>query len=231
MCKLSQNKEIVKQPKAVILVFLKPFFCLVLFPLMFNALKADEVEMKRVLFLGDSITAGYGLNTEASYPSLIESKFNAHGLKFQVVNAGVSGDTTAGGLRRIDWLLQNKVHVLVIALGANDGLRGVPVSETRRNLKGIVHKARDTYPEIKIVLAGMKMPKNMGKLYIDEYEKMFYEIAKEEDLSIIPFLLQGVATMPQYNLTDGIHPNAEGQRIVAENVWKVIKPILLEGQP
>jgi len=183
-------------------------------------------EPKRIVILGDSIAAGYGLDPDESYPALLQKKVEAAKLPYLVVNAGLSGDTTAGGLRRIDWILKQPIDILVIELGGNDGLRGIPVSETRTNLQGIIDRTRQKYPAAKIVIAGMKMPANMGETYTADFENVFPEIAKKNNLPLIPFLLQNVAAKPELNQPDRIHPTAEGQKIVAQNVWAVIERFL-----
>lgn len=179
-----------------------------------------------VLFLGDSITAGYGLDLAQAYPALIQKKIDAEGWRFRTVNAGQSGDTSAGGLGRLDWLLKNRVAVLVLELGGNDGLRGLPVETTRQNLQRIIDRTREKYPDAKIVIAGMKVPPNMGRAYGDQFAAMFAELAKHNRAALIPFVLEGVGGERELNLADGIHPNAKGHAIVAENVWKVLEPVL-----
>jgi acyl-CoA thioesterase-1 len=179
-----------------------------------------------VLFLGDSITAGYGIELSQAYPALVQQRINQEGLNFKVVNAGQSGDTSAGGLARMDWLLKNKVDVLVLELGGNDGLRGLPVEVIRKNLQAIIDRARKQYPQIKIVVAGMKMPPNMGGQYSREFEAMFTALAKKNNAALIPFILEGVGGVRQMNLPDGIHPTASGHEIVAENIWPVLAPVL-----
>ena len=179
-----------------------------------------------VLFLGNSITAGYGLELSQAYPALIQQRINKEGFNFKVINAGQSGDTSAGGLARMDWLLKNKIDVLVLELGGNDGLRGLPVEVIRNNLQAIIDRARKQYPQIKIVVAGMKMPPNMGGQYSREFEAMFAALAKKNNAALIPFILEGVGGVRQMNLPDGIHPTAGGHEIVAENVWTVLAPVL-----
>jgi acyl-CoA thioesterase I len=179
-----------------------------------------------VLFLGDSITAGYGLELSQAYPALIQQRINQEGLNFKVINAGQSGDTSAGGLARMDWLLKNKIDVLVLELGGNDGLRGLPVENIRKNLQAIIDRARKQYPQIKIVIGGMKMPPNMGGQYSREFEAMFAALAKKNNATLIPFILEGVSGVRQMNLPDGIHPTAGGHEIVAKNVWTVLAPVL-----
>lgn len=189
-------------------------------------LRAAEPSPKRIVILGDSIAAGYGLDPEEAYPALLQQKVEAAKLPFIVVNAGLSGDTTAGGLRRIDWILKQPIDILIIELGGNDGLRGIPVGETRTNLQGIIDRTRKKYPEAKIILAGMKMPANMGETYTADFEKVFPEIAKRNSLPVVPFLLENVAAKPELNQPDKIHPTPAGQRIVAQNVWAVLYPLL-----
>jgi acyl-CoA thioesterase I len=184
-------------------------------------------EPKRVVILGDSLTAGFGIDPEDAYPALLQKKAEAANLPFTIVNAGLSGDTTAGGLRRIDWILKQPADVLVIELGGNDGLRGIPISETRTNLQKIIDRARKKYPTAQIVMAGMKMPANMGD-YAIEFEKTFPQIAKENNAILIPFLLEKVGGVANLNQEDRIHPTAEGHKIVAETAWRELAPILRE---
>lgn len=179
-----------------------------------------------IVFLGNSLTAGYGLTPEEAYPALIQQKLDSAGYRYRVVNAGVSGETSAGGLRRVDWVLNQPVAVLVLVLGANDALRGQDLSATRSNLQAIIDRTRARHPDAEIVIAGMQVPPNLGRDYTEEFRTMFIELARENDAALIPFLLEGVATVPELNLEDGIHPNAEGQRILAENVWAVLKELL-----
>jgi acyl-CoA thioesterase-1 len=180
----------------------------------------------RIVILGDSITAGYGVDREQAYPALLQQKIDAAGLPFAVVNAGVSGDTTAGGLRRLDWTLQGGADVLIVALGGNDGLRGIPPKQTQENLAGIIQRARAKLPAIKIIIAGMQMPANMGEDYVSKYRAVFSEVAKTGNAALVPFLLEGVGGIESLNQPDLIHPNPEGQKRVAENVWKVLREVL-----
>ena len=180
---------------------------------------------KTIVILGDSLAAGYGLDRTEAFPALLQRKVDELGLKFQVVNAGVSGDTSAGGLRRIDWLLKRPLDVLVIELGGNDGLRGLSAAALKNNLQSIIERTRAKYPGVKIVLAGMKMPSNFGE-YATQFERVYSELAKEQKVALVPFLLEGVGGQPALNLADGIHPTAEGQKVLAENVWRVLKPVL-----
>jgi acyl-CoA thioesterase I len=183
-------------------------------------------ENRIVVVLGDSLAAGWGLDPSESFPALLQKKIDAAGLKFNVVNAGVSGDTSAGGLRRIDWLLRRRVDVLVLELGGNDGLRGLPVGVTKTNLQAIIDRTKQKYPRAQIVIAGMQMPPNMGADYTAGFAKLFPELAKANNAALIPFLLEGVGGKPEFNLPDLIHPTAEGQKIVATNVWNVLRPVL-----
>jgi len=178
------------------------------------------------LFLGDSITAGYGLDISQAYPALIQQKIDAQQWPFKVVNAGQSGDTTAGGVNRIDWLLRSRIDVLVLELGANDGLRGVPADTILKNLQAIIDRVKTKYPAAKIIIAGMKVPLNMGNSYSKEFESVFLSLAKKNDAPLIPFILEGVGGVRDLNLPDGMHPTARGQQIVAATVWKVLEPVL-----
>ena len=178
----------------------------------------------RVVFLGDSLTAGLGLAAENAYPNLVQQKLDADGLPFHVVNAGVSGDTSAGGVSRLDDALEGDVRVLVVALGGNDALRGLPVEELRKNLSTIIERAQAK--KIRVVLAGMEAPPNFGQSYTDAFRGVYAELAKRYRVQTIPFLLQGVAGIERLNQRDGIHPTAEGARIVADNVWTVLHPML-----
>lgn len=175
--------------------------------------------------LGDSITAGYGIDPSGAYPALLQQKVDAAGLRFTVVNAGVSGDTTSGGLRRINWALNGGAGILIVALGGNDGLRGVIPKQTEENLTGIVQRAKAKVPGIAVIIAGMQMPQNMGPEYTEEFRAIFPRVAKANDVAFVPFLLEGIGGVAEFNQEDLIHPNEEGQKRVAENVWKVLEPI------
>src|SRR5436190_9432373 len=174
---------------------------------------ASEAERRTVLILGDSLAAGYGVDLDEAFPALLQKKIDAAGLKYEVVNAGVSGDTTAGGLRRIDWLLRRKIDVLVLELGGNDGLRGISPATTRTNLQTIIDRTKAKYPEVKVVVAGMQMPPNMGQEYTAAFRTIFPEIAATNKAVLVPFLLEGVGGKPELNQPDQIHPNPEGHRI------------------
>jgi acyl-CoA thioesterase I len=177
----------------------------------------------RIVALGDSLTAGLGLQTSAAYPALLEQRLKEHGMDLEVVNAGISGDTSAGGLERLDWALQGDVRVLIVALGANDGLRGLPLDQLRRNLSQIIERAHAR--GITVVLAGMEAPPNYGRDYIAGFHKVYPELAAQYRVALVPFLLQNVAGTASLNQRDGIHPTPEGARLVADNVWSVLKPI------
>jgi acyl-CoA thioesterase-1 len=181
---------------------------------------------KVILFYGDSLTAGYGLSTDEAFPAIVEKKLNKKGKPTKVVNAGLSGETSAGGLNRIDWVLKQPVDLFVLELGANDGLRGLPLDQTQKNLQAIIDKVKTKYPKTKIVIAGMMVPPNMGPDYTASFRKIFPDLAKKNNATLIPFLLQDVAGDEKLNIADGIHPNVEGHKIVADNVLKVIEPLL-----
>jgi acyl-CoA thioesterase-1 len=181
---------------------------------------------KTIVILGDSLAAGFGVDPDQAYPSLLQQKITAAGLPFKIINAGVSGDTTSDGLGRLNWLLKRKIDVLIIELGGNDGLRGLPVATIQSNLQAIVDRAKAKYPYIKIVIAGMRMPANLGQTYVDAYAQVFPEVARKNDAVLVPFLLQDVGGEVSLNQADGIHPTAQGHKIVAENVWRVLKPVL-----
>lgn len=181
---------------------------------------------KTLLFFGDSLTAGYGVDPDESYPTLIQHKIDAAGLPWKVVNAGLSGETTAGGLRRLDWILRQPIDVFVIELGGNDGLRGIDPATTRSNLEAMIDRVRQRYPGAKIVLAGMQLPTNMGRDYTQAFAAIYPEVAGTRHTTLIPFLLDRVGGIPSLNQADGIHPTAEGHIIVADTVWRVLQPLL-----
>lgn len=183
-------------------------------------------KIKTIVFFGNSLTAGYGLDPREAFPALIQKKLDSLGLKYNVINAGLSGETTSGGDGRVDWVLNQKPDVFVLELGANDGLRGIPLGETRSNLQSIIKKVQKKNPEVEIILAGMQIPPNMGPEYTAEFRTIFPDLAESNNIALIPFLLDGVAGNPELNQRDGIHPTAEGQLIVASNVWSVLEPLL-----
>ncbi|MBS1526859.1 MAG: arylesterase [Bacteroidetes bacterium] len=183
---------------------------------------------KTILFFGDSLTAGYGLAdpSDEAFPAVIQHKLDSLKLPYNVINAGVSGETTAGGLGRIDWVLKQKVDVFILELGANDGLRGIPTDETAKNLQAIINKVKAKYPDAKIILTGMMVPPSMGADYARSFKAVFPAVAKKNQIGLIPFLLDKVAGIPKLNQNDGIHPTTEGAKIVANNVWQVLQPEL-----
>lgn len=184
---------------------------------------------KTILFFGDSLTAGLGLDPNQAFPALIQQRLDSLGYAYQVVNAGLSGETTASGRNRLDWVLRQPVEIFVLELGANDGLRGIPLSETRKNLEEMILLVRNKYPGVTIVLAGMQLPPNMGPEYTLEFRKIFPELADKHQVLLIPFLLNGVGGIPELNQEDGIHPTAEGHQIVAGNVWQVLESAVRSG--
>lgn len=193
-----------------------------------EAENAEPKERKKViLFFGNSLTAGYGLESHESFPSLIQSRLDSLGMSYEVINAGVSGETTATGSNRVKWVLERQpVDVFVLELGANDGLRGTPVAETKKNLEKIIDTVRGIYPQAVIILAGMMVPPSMGPDYSAAFTKVFPEVAESKNVKLIPFLLDDVAGIDSLNLPDGIHPNAQGQKIVCDNVWETLEGVL-----
>ncbi|SDE11814.1 arylesterase [Pedobacter soli] len=181
---------------------------------------------KNILFFGTSLTAGMGLDPSEAYPAVIQNKIDSLKLPYKVINGGLSGETSAGGKGRIDWLLKQPVSIFVLELGANDGLRGLPVAQTTKNLQDIVDRVKAKYPDAKLVLAGMQVPPNMGAKYASDFKNIFPELAKKNNMALIPFLLDKVGGIPKLNQADGIHPTAEGDKILAENVWVVLKDLL-----
>jgi acyl-CoA thioesterase-1 len=190
--------------------------------------RLEAAETRTIVFFGDSLTAGYGLDDPAaqSFPALIAEKISAAGLPWRVVNAGVSGDTSAGGERRIDWVLRQPIDILVLELGGNDGLRGTAPAVTRANLTSIIDRIRARQPSTRVVLAGMQMPPSLGEDYTKAYAAVFPAVAEAEHVTLIPFLLEGVGGRPELNQGDGMHPTAAGDAIVAETVWRVLRPLL-----
>jgi acyl-CoA thioesterase I len=188
--------------------------------------EAADAPKKTLVFLGNSLTAGLGVQPTEAFPALVAEKIRAAGLPFEVQNAGLSGDTSAGGLRRIDWLLQRPIDLLVLELGANDGLRGHDLKSIKANLQSIIDKTRAKNPHVKIVLAGMQMPPNMGADYANGFATVYSELAKENNATLIPFLLEGVGGHRDLNQQDQIHPSAAGHRIIADLVWRTLEPIL-----
>lgn len=177
---------------------------------------------KTILFFGDSLTAGYGLSIDESFPALIEKELSKGSVKVKAINAGLSGETSAGGLSRIDWVLKQPLDIFVLELGANDGLRGLPIDQTRKNLQGIIDKVKQKYPNAKIVMTGMMVPPNMGPKYSSEFKIIYPELAKQNNATLMPFLLEGVAGDEKLNQADGIHPTAAGHQIIARNLGNLL---------
>lgn len=187
---------------------------------------AAPAKTKTIIFFGNSITAGYGLNPSQAFPALIQKKIDSLGLPYKVINAGVSGETSSAGNSRVDWILKQPVDIFILELGGNDGLRGLPISETRKSLQSIIDKVKAKYPDATIVLAGMQLPPSMGEKYTSEFRDIFPDLATKNRIPLIQFILEGVGGERHLNLEDGIHPSAEGHRIIAENVWDEINDLL-----
>jgi len=189
--------------------------------------QTENNNVKTIVFFGDSLTAGYGLDdVNDAFPGIIQQKIDSLQLNYSIVNSGVSGETTSGGKNRIDWVLNQKPTIFILELGANDGLRGVPLKQSKENLQDIIDAVKKKYPETIIVLAGMQIPPNMGQEYTNEFKNMFPDLATKNDLYLVPFLLENVGGISDLNQKDGIHPTKEGHQILAKNVWTVLKPIL-----
>ncbi len=182
--------------------------------------KSDE---KIILFFGNSLTAAYGIDPEDGFAGLTQQRIDSLDLNYRVINGGLSGETTAGGLSRLDWFLEDKPDIFVLELGGNDGLRGIKLTETKSNLLKIIDKVRSKFPDTKIILAGMQIPPNMGQEYATEFTEMYPAVAEEKDVTLIPFLLENVGGIPELNLPDGIHPTEEGHKIVFETIWPYVK--------
>ncbi len=184
-------------------------------------------DTKTILFYGNSLTAAYGLDPKEGFPNLIQHRLDSLGLNYKVINSGLSGETTSGGLNRLDWVLNQPVDVFVLELGANDGLRGIPLSESMNNLQKMIDMVKEKNEDTQIILAGMQIPPNMGADYTTQFREMYPSLAEANDILLIPFLLEGVAGIPSLNQEDGIHPTAEAQKIVMENVWDTLSPVVL----
>ena len=230
-CRLTRSTT----DRAGLLAFLlaPPFAAaLCLFLMSVFVARADSVPSppgRRLVILGDSLTASFGLDPSEGYPALLQKMVDSAELPYRVVNAGVSGDTTSGGIRRVDWVLKQPVDVFILALGGNDGLRGIPPSLTRSNLLGILEKVSARYPRATLVVAGMQMPPNMGADYTRTFRELFPEVARKTSATLIPFLLEGVGGLPEMNQPDLIHPTAEGHARIAKTVWTVVRPLLSAG--
>jgi len=189
--------------------------------------EAATTSAKTILCFGDSITAGYGLeDSNDAYPSLLQRKIDSLDLNYNVVNSGVSGETSAGGKNRINWVLNQDISIFLLELGGNDGLRGVPLTETRSNLQAIIDAVKEKSPNITIILAGMELPPNMGQDYTNEFKQIYADLAKENNLEFIPFILKDVGGIKNLNQNDGIHPNIEGHKILAKTVWERLQPLI-----
>jgi acyl-CoA thioesterase I len=186
----------------------------------------EKEKGKTIVFYGNSLTAGYGVDPSEAFPAIVQTKVDSLQLPYKVINAGLSGETTAGGRSRIDWILRQPVNVFVLELGGNDGLRGIPISETEKNLQAIIDKVKAKYPDATIILAGMQIPPNMGRKYTNAFREVFQQLAAKNNITLIPFLLEHVGGIASLNQNDGIHPNPEGHKIVAENVWKVLQGVI-----
>ena len=215
-------------PSALVLLW----FVLV-FLILTQTAKSEEPRLplrsQTVMVLGDSLAAGFGVDPEEAFPAVLQRRAEESGLPVRIINGGVSGDTTAGGLRRLDWLLKTPVDVLFLELGGNDGLRGLPIESTRSNLTAIIQRTRTRHPKAEIVVAGMQMPPNVGSDYADRFQALFPEVARGQKASLIPFLLEGVGGIPELNLPDQIHPTPKGHRMIASNAWPVLEPLLRRG--
>ncbi len=188
---------------------------------------AASASTKSILVFGDSLTAGYGLDDPSeAYPSVLQTKIDSAKLPYTIINGGLSGETSAGGKGRIDWILRQHIDVFVLELGANDGLRGIPVTETEKNLQTIIDRVKAKYPKAKLVMLGMQVPPNMGATYVKDFKEMFPKLATKNNMALVPFLLQGVGGVRSLNQKDGIHPTAAGAKILANNVWEVMKGVL-----
>ncbi|MDX5339854.1 MAG: arylesterase [Cyclobacteriaceae bacterium] len=183
----------------------------------------EQKAQKTILFFGNSLTAGYGIDPEDAFAGLTQARIDSLGLDYRVINGGLSGETTAGGLSRLDWFLEEEPYLFILELGGNDGLRGIALTETKSNLLAIIEKVKAKYPDTKIILAGMQIPPNMGPEYTQEFQEIYPAVAEEKNVTLIPFLLEGVAGDPELNLPDGIHPTEEGHKIVFETVWPFIE--------
>ncbi len=200
-------------------------FLMLLWPLTSGAISSSASDNRpRIVAFGDSLTAGFGVQADESYPAQLQRRLDSLGYHYRMINAGVSGDTTAGGLRRVPWILNSKPELVILELGANDGLRGLPVDQTKSNLRQIIRQLQEAGTTV--VLAGMKLPPNYGQDYTTNFEAMYQMLAKEYHLALIPFFLEGVGGSSSLNQADGIHPTKEGYEIIVDQVLKVLKPVL-----
>lgn len=185
-------------------------------------------DRKVIVFFGDSLTEGYGVDSENAYPAVVQQKFDEAGLPYRVINAGLSGETTAAGLRRVSWVLKRGVDLFVLALGGNDGLRGIPVEETESNLNAIIDLVREHHPGAQIVLFGIDAPPNMGESFRTAFRESFSRVAENQGVPLLPFFIEGVGGVPELNQADGIHPTEEGHKLIAENAWEFLLPFISE---
>ena len=190
--------------------------------------RIDTTDTKVILFFGNSLTAGMGIDPNEAFPALVQEKLDSLDFNYRAINAGLSGETTASGKNRVDWVLNQKISIFVLELGANDGLRGIPLEETQKNLQDIIDIVRAKDPNTLIVLAGMQIPPNMGSEYTEAFKNIFPDLAEKNNLLLIPFLLDDVAGIPDLNQADGIHPTEEGHRIIAKTIWPIIDKAIME---
>jgi acyl-CoA thioesterase-1 len=189
-------------------------------------LQAQDTQSKSILFFGDSITAGLGVQQEQAFPALIQNKIDSLGMNYEVINGGLSGETSAGGLRRIDWILRRDIDIMVLELGGNDGLRGIELSSTKDNLQKIIEKFQTKNPDAQIILAGMQVPPNLGQAYTSEFQTIYPELAEENDLTLIPMIMDKIGGDDDLIQDDGLHPTPKGHKLIAETVWEVLAPVL-----
>ena len=189
--------------------------------------EGQNAEVKTILFFGDSITAGLGVDKDQAFPALIQDRIDSLGMKYEVINGGLSGETSAGGLRRIDWVLQRKIDVMILELGGNDGLRGIDLSSTKENLQQIIDKVESTYPEVQIILAGMQVPPNLGQEYTRQFQEIYPSLAEKNDLPLIPTIMNKLGGSEQFMQSDGLHPTSKGHELIAETIWDKLKPIFM----
>jgi len=189
-------------------------------------INSEAQQKKSILFFGDSISAGYGIQPQQAFPAVIQDKIDSLGLNYEVINGGLSGETSAGGLRRINWVLQRNIDIMILELGGNDGLRGIDLSSTKDNLQQIIDRAKAKNPEIEIIIAGMQVPPNLGTDYTKEFQDLYPELAEKNNLTLIPLILDEVGGRDEFMQPDQIHPNVKGHKVVAETVWETLKPFL-----
>lgn len=199
---------------------------LILSVILCTNLQAQNPDKKTILIFGDSITAGLGVDKSQAFPAIIQNKIDSLGLNYDVINGGLSGETSAGGLRRIDWVLQREIDIMILELGGNDGLRGIDLTDTKKNLQQIIDKVESTYPEVEILLAGMQVPPNLGQEYTRQFQEIYPALAQENDLPLIPMIMDKVGGNENLIQSDGIHPTARGHEVIAETIWERLYPML-----